>query len=120
MPETVRPSHPLQSLSDLTPDPQNANRGTPRGRDALADSLRSYGAGRAVLIDQHGAIIAGNKTVEQAKALGIPLRVIKTDGTHLIAVQPTIWISTRILERVPWRWPTTAWANWTSNGTSRR
>jgi hypothetical protein len=54
------------SLSDLKPDPQNANRGTDRGRDALARSLREYGAGRAVLIDRRGCVIAGNKTVEQA------------------------------------------------------
>jgi len=74
-------------LVDLKPDPQNANRGTDRGRTALAESLRAYGAGRAVLIDRKGRIIAGNKTVEQAKALGIPLRVVKTDGRHLIAVQ---------------------------------
>lgn len=75
------------ALVDLTSDPRNANRGTDRGRDALAASLRTYGAGRAVLIDRHGVIIAGNKTVEQAKQLGLPLRVIKTDGQHLIAVQ---------------------------------
>jgi DNA modification methylase len=74
-------------LTDLIPDPQNANRGTERGREALALSLRAYGAGRAVLIDRHGRIIAGNKTVETAKALGIPLRVITTDGQYLIAVQ---------------------------------
>ena len=75
------------ALADLAADPHNANRGTDRGREALAQSLRAYGAGRAVLIDRHGRIIAGNKTVEQAKRLNIPLRVVKTDGHHLIAVQ---------------------------------
>src|SRR5713101_7035587 len=74
-------------LVDLKPDPHNANRGTERGRAALERSLREYGAGRAVLIDRHGRIIAGNKTVDQAKRLNIPLRVVKTDGHHLIAVQ---------------------------------
>jgi DNA modification methylase len=74
-------------LHDLTSDPHNANRGTERGRTALEHSLREYGAGRAVLIDQHGRIISGNKTVEQAKRLHIPLRVVKTDGHHLVAVQ---------------------------------
>jgi len=74
-------------LESLVPDPQNANRGTDRGREALALSLREYGPGRAVLIDRRGRIIAGNKTVEQAKRLNIPLRVVKTDGRHLIAVQ---------------------------------
>jgi len=75
------------SLADLTADPHNANRGTDRGRDALARSLREYGAGRAVLIDRRGRVIAGNKTVEQARALNLPLRVVHTDGSFLIAVQ---------------------------------
>ena len=75
------------SLSDLTPDPQNTNRGTARGRESLDRSLREYGAGRAVLIDRHGGIIAGNKTVERARLLNIPLRVVKSDGNQLIAVQ---------------------------------
>jgi DNA modification methylase len=75
------------SLVDLTADPRNANRGTDRGRAALAESLRAYGAGRAVLIDRRGCVIAGNKTVDEAKRLGLPLRVVKTDGRHLIAVQ---------------------------------
>ena len=78
---------PVRTLSDLTPDPKNANRGTSRGRDALAHSVRAYGTGRAVLIDRHGVVIAGNKTVEEAKAQGLGLRVIETDGSELIAVQ---------------------------------
>jgi hypothetical protein len=77
----------IHRLSDLTPDSNNANLGTARGREALADSLREFGPGRAVLIDRHGQIIAGNKTVAEAQRLNIPLRVIKTDGHHLIAVQ---------------------------------
>jgi DNA modification methylase len=77
----------LRRLADLIPDPRNANRGTDRGREALDRSLREYGAGRAVLIDRHGRIIAGNKTVEHAKRLNLPLRVVKTDGSYLIAVQ---------------------------------
>lgn len=84
----LKRGHPsILALADLRPDPRNANRGTDRGRSALERSLREYGAGRAVLIDRHGQIIAGNKTVEQAKRLNIPLRVVKTDGQHLIAVQ---------------------------------
>ena len=87
MPRSTRSvRHPLR-LPDLQADPHNANRGTDRGRAALAQSLRDHGAGRAVLIDRHGRIIAGNKTVEQAKRLNLPLRVVHADGNHLIAVQ---------------------------------
>ena len=56
-------------------------------RSALERSLREYGFGRAVLIDRHGQIISGNKTVEQAKRLDLPLRVVQTDGNYVIAVQ---------------------------------
>jgi DNA modification methylase len=80
-------SAPRLRLGDLKPDPNNANRGTDRGRSALERSLRDYGAGRPILIDRYGHIIAGNKTVEQAKRLKLPLRVVRTDGRHLIAVQ---------------------------------
>lgn len=81
------PNAPEPTLLDLISDPRNANRGTVRGRDALGHSLRTYGAGRAVLIDRHGVVIAGNKTVEEAKAQGLGLRVIETDGSELIAVR---------------------------------
>ena len=66
----------IRGLGDLTPDPQNANLGTERGRKALAQSLREFGPGRAVVIDRDGNIIAGNKTVEEAKRLNIPLQVL--------------------------------------------
>jgi DNA modification methylase len=55
----------------------------------LARSLRELGAGRAIVIDRAGRIIAGNKTAEQATRLGLPLQVVASDGQHLIAVQRT-------------------------------
>jgi hypothetical protein len=83
---TVRRVH---TLADLSPDPRNANEGTTRGREALTASLKAYGAGRSILIDRHGRIVAGNKTVEQARALGLRLQVVPTDGASLVAVQRT-------------------------------
>ena len=80
---------PVRTLADLAPDPKNANRGTARGREAVAHSVRAYGPGRAVLIDRHGRIVAGNKTVAAAKAAGLGLTVIESDGTELVAVQRT-------------------------------
>ena len=77
----------LGDVSDLQLDFHNANRGTQRGREALNRSLCEYGAGRGVLVDRAGRVIAGNKTVEQARQLGIPIRIVETDGTHLVAVQ---------------------------------
>jgi len=77
-------------VSDLTPDISNANRGTERGRYALEASLRKYGAGRSILLDKNGRIIAGNKTAETAADVGIDdVIVVQTDGTQLVAVQRT-------------------------------
>jgi hypothetical protein len=87
MPKVRSSSTHIPRLDDLTSDPQNANLGTARGREALAQSLREFGPGRAVLIDRHGNVIAGNKTVEEARRLNIPLQVVKTDGNVLVAVQ---------------------------------
>ena len=55
-------SSPLQ-LADLRPDPRNANRGTDRGRTALGESLKTYGPGRAVLIDGNPATLVNISVV---------------------------------------------------------
>ena len=60
-------------------------------RRAGATPWRSHsetmGRVRAVLIDRHGTVIAGSKTVAEAQAQGVGLRVVESDGTELIAVQ---------------------------------
>lgn len=77
-------------LADLTPDRRNANKGTIRGRKALDESLRKYGAGRSILVDKNGRIIAGNKTAEIAGEIGLDdVIVVPTDGHQLVAVQRT-------------------------------
>src|ERR1019366_8707476 len=80
----------ITKLSDLTPDARNANKGTERGNAQIERSLRQYGAGRSILIDKKGRIIAGNKTVENAGAIGLEdVTVVQTDGKRIIAVQRT-------------------------------
>jgi DNA modification methylase len=83
------PPNPLHSIADLSADPRNANRGTARGREALATSLQTYGAGRSILADRQGRVIAGNKVLEQATALGLPITIVPTDGRALVVVQRT-------------------------------
>jgi len=79
-----------RKLSDLIPDHANANKGTERGRSALEASLRQFGAGRSILIDKNGRIIAGNKTVETAADVGLEdVIIIQTDGRQIVAVQRT-------------------------------
>jgi DNA modification methylase/sporulation protein YlmC with PRC-barrel domain len=77
-------------LTQLTPDARNANKGTVRGRKLVRESLERYGAGRSILIDKSGNVIAGNKTLEGAKAVGLKdVQIVKSDGSRLVAVQRT-------------------------------
>src|SRR5215469_4866124 len=77
-------------ITDLHQDDRNANKGTKRGREAVRKSLEQYGAGRSVLVDRDGRLIAGNKTAESAAAAGIEdVIVVETDGSKLVAVKRT-------------------------------
>jgi len=79
---------PIKTVRDLVPDDVNANLGTERGQKAIQHSLKKLGAGRSILLDRNGKIIAGNKTVENAQALGInDLIIVQSDGKKLVAVQ---------------------------------
>jgi hypothetical protein len=75
--------------SGIRPDAKNANKGTERGRYMVEASLRETGAGRSILLDKDGRIIAGNKTFEAASDIGLPVRIVQTDGSELVAVQRT-------------------------------
>jgi 16S rRNA G966 N2-methylase RsmD len=80
----------ITALSDLTPDDKNANRGTARGREAVRDSLSKLGAGRSILVDKNGRVIAGNKTLEAALAAGLAgVITVETTGDQLVVVQRT-------------------------------
>ena len=55
----------------------------------IKKSLKELGAGRSVVIDSEGEIIAGNATYKQAQELGLPVQVVETDGKRLIVVKRT-------------------------------
>lgn len=73
----------------LQADPKNARRHSDRNKKLIRQSLESVGAGRSILVDAEGIVRAGNGVYEQAQALGLPVRVVETDGKELIAVQRT-------------------------------
>jgi DNA modification methylase len=79
----------IRTLDDLTPNPHNANTGTARGRQALAHSLREFGAARSIVIDQAGVVLAGNQTLREAAVLGYGLYLVRTTGRDLVVVQRT-------------------------------
>jgi hypothetical protein len=75
-------------IDTLIPDDRNANLGTDEGQKLLSEALKEDGAGRSVLADQKGRLIAGNKTVAQAKAAGIENAiVVQTTGDELVVVE---------------------------------
>lgn len=78
-----------KTINDLIPDKHNANKGTVRGLAALEDSISEYGAGRSILVDRDGNVIAGNKTLQSAADAGLEVIVVPTDGTKLVVVQRT-------------------------------
>ena len=80
----------MATLKDLKPDPRNARKRTDRSASLIQESLQRFGAARSIVIDEDGRILAGNGTVEGAKAAGInKVRIIETEGDEIVAVRRT-------------------------------
>jgi hypothetical protein len=79
--------HKISSLKDLRPDPRNARTHGERNVGMIERSLESYGAGRSILIDGEGQIIAGHGVIEAAANVGIEKVVpVEASGHEIIAV----------------------------------
>ena len=80
----------MTSISSLHSDHKNARKRTDQSAKLIEESLKRYGAARSIVIDEDNRILAGNGTIEGAKAAGIKnVRIIETDGTEVIAVKRT-------------------------------
>jgi hypothetical protein len=76
------------TLADLTPDPANARRHSPRNVGVIVDALHEVGAARSIVIDEDGVILAGNATAEAAAEAGITrVEVVEADGQTVVAVR---------------------------------
>lgn len=82
-------NHAHAQDSGLHLDKRNYRRHNERNKKLINKSLSEFGAGRSILADRDGEVVAGNGVFEQAQQLGIPIRVIETDGSELIAVKRT-------------------------------
>ena len=77
-------------IEELAQDTHNFNRGNEQGQQLMERSFKELGAGRSILLDKNGNIIAGNKSQKAAIAAGIKrVRVIETTGDELVAVKRT-------------------------------
>lgn len=70
-------------------DKKNYRKHSDKNKRMIRKSLQDCGAGRSVLVDADGYLIAGNGVYEQAQQLNIPTRVVETDGTELVVVKRT-------------------------------
>ena len=81
---------PVKHIGDLTPDPKNARRHSPRNIGAVVNSLHRVGFARSIVIDENGVVLAGNGTLDACAEAGIEkVVVVPADGNTVIAVQRT-------------------------------
>jgi len=74
-------------LKALKLDPANARRHPARNLEMIGQALDKVGAGRSIVIDDAGKVLAGEGVVREALKRGLRLRVVDTDGKTLIAVR---------------------------------
>lgn len=80
----------MASIKDLIYDNKNFNKGTEAGNKLIQKSFKNFGSGRSILIDKNNRIIAGNKSVENASAIGMEdVQIVESDGKRIIAVKRT-------------------------------
>lgn len=67
-------------------DPKNANRHTDESLTAVQLSVARLGAGRSIVADASGTVVAGEATLKAAQACGLKLREVRTNGDELVVV----------------------------------
>lgn len=80
----------MAKITDYRPLPNNPNKGTQKGVGAIEQSVRQLGAGRSILVDKDGVIIAGNHAQEAFVNAGIDDVIeVETDGSQIVVVKRT-------------------------------
>lgn len=76
-------------MDEIKFDKRNYRLHDDENKRVIKKSLKELGAGRSIVIDNEGEIIAGNGVYEQAKKLGIKTKIVETDGSELVVVKRT-------------------------------
>jgi DNA modification methylase len=75
-------------ITDLKFDDKNFNTGSEYGNSLIKKSFLKFGAGRSIVLDKNNRIIAGNKSVTNAVAMGLTdVQIVESDGKRMIAVK---------------------------------
>lgn len=75
-------------IVDLLLDPENARKHSQKNLDAIKASLTKFGQRKPIVINHKGVVLAGNGTVEAAKALGwdsIDVAIVPADWDEATA-----------------------------------
>lgn len=76
-------------MTEIKFDKRNYRKHNDKNKSLIRKSLEECGAGRSIVIDNNGEIIAGNGIYEQAQKLGLKTKIIETDGSDLVVVKST-------------------------------
>ena len=74
-------------MSKIKLDPNNFRIHSTKNKNIIRKSLNDYGGGRSVLVDKDDYLIAGNGVYEESQKLGMPIKVVETDGSELVVVK---------------------------------
>lgn len=78
---------PLRELVEGSLDPDNVRRHPQRNMDAIEQSIRRFGAGRSVVIDGEGKVVAGEGALRGALEAGVEeVVLVESDGRRMVAV----------------------------------
>ena len=76
-------------MNEIKFDDRNYRVHNDKNKRLIRKSLVECGAGRSIVLDKDDVIIAGNGVYEQARELGLKVRVIESNGSELIAIKRT-------------------------------
>lgn len=85
-----RAASTVTTVDGLKADPANRRTHNARNIEMIATALRSVGASRSIVIDEHDEELAGNGVVRAAAQAGISkVQIVDVDGDTIVAVRRT-------------------------------
>ena len=88
----AEPKITKRKITDYTPDPMNANRGTERGQYMVDYSVQEVGAGRSIVSAADDVIPIGNHALQAFVDAGIEDVIeVETDGQTVVVVKRSDW-----------------------------
>lgn len=94
-PDPQPPSVRRVPLDSLKPDAGNTRKRDDRARRALAESVRTFGPARSIVLDGADVVRAGNGTIDAARAAGVKeVLIVEAGRDTLVAVKRPDWTAT--------------------------